>query len=340
LTILMFITADDDSIGVNMVTEKESTIPESAGFTEETIETNSDDDNTSELMSWMWDQTPQARKKLGLPAKTAFKINKAHRAVREKKIAALIVREVSSQTRAKLGLVGSLRYVGMGKRHYVHTTGSHPLSTLLNTAEEDKKRNKSHEHQALLFVKQVVSTLSKQMIRRAKHVQQQKSTVLSQWMWDNKKTNAPKQKETKMGLLKSYHHYNLEKRHIRLRRIAQKIIDEAELEQKAALLKGDPHNRAKAEIAIASVNTASFLKHAQKKVYRQIQGTITSWTKIMLDEVALQQHATTNKAHKKVKSWGAKRKLKKDVDCLQQGDHIACATGRVKHEKYVEALLP
>merc|ERR1711907_473742 len=195
LGVLMFAMADESQahVGFQLVPEEETDLETvSDALTQVREDASYDfDDNEEESdfvqasSEWMWDRSVQARKKLGLAPRGAFKINPVHRSKREMEMARTLVHEASSRARSKIGLVDnsliSFRTVGIRK--------SHPFSSLMKTADANAQFIKVRNAEALKGIQRIVAKLAKEMIKRAEQVQPPQLSF-SQWMWEKKKSKA------------------------------------------------------------------------------------------------------------------------------------------------------
>lgn len=280
--------------------------------------------------AWMWDRSDKARKRMGLSPKYAFKPNPANRARRIKAITARVIKEATARAKSKIGLVSvSVRGAGMSPSNFQHAAGASnkdPFSALMHTASLNAHETKWRNAEALKFVRKAVDTLAMKMIQRTRKVKAPQvpneaskyETVLSQWMWDSPKTKSRKARQVKhqpLAELKRLARYDKRKTRRHLNRIAQKIVDEAEMEQKAALVQGKSEARQLAVMKIAMVNTYSFLRLAKATVVLKLREFLKGMGKAMIDHIALAKHA--NKLRKRrqakaaiIKHDIAKRKAK------------------------------
>merc|ERR1711907_481886 len=322
LGVLMFAMADESQahVGFQLVPEEDTDLETvSDALTQVREDTSYDfDDNEEESdfvqasSEWMWDRSVQARKKLGLAPRGAFKINPAHRSKREMEMARTLVHEASSRARSKIGLVDnslvSFRTVGIRK--------SHPFSSLMKTADANAQFIKVRNAEALKGIQRVVAKLAKEMIKRAEQVQPPQLSF-SQWMWEKKKSKAAKRaSRDPRDEVKHLHTYNLRKRRVRMNRLAQKVVDEAEREQKVVFLGGDSMMaRAKGEMKLSMVNTASYMKRAKAHVRVQLKALIHKMSEAMINHVALEQHRSktvkaARVAARKIRAKVAQREVK------------------------------
>merc|ERR1711904_102548 len=321
LGVLMFAMADESQahVGFQLVPEEETDLETvSDALTQVREDASYDfDDNEEESdfvqasSEWMWDRSVQARKKLGLAPRGAFKINPAHRSKREMEMARTLVHEASSRARSKIGLVDnslvSFRTVGIRK--------SHPFSSLMKTADANAQFIKVRNAEALKGIQRIVAKLAKEMIKRAEQVQPPQLSF-SQWMWEKKKSKAAKRaSRDPRDEVKHLHMYDLRKRRVRMNRLAQKVVDEAEREQKVVFLGGDSMARAKGEMKLSMVNTASYMKRAKAHVRVQLKALIHKMSEAMINHVALEQHRsktvkTARVAARKIRAKVAQREVK------------------------------
>lgn len=303
LGFIMFVTDDqrpfDDNQNTVMVA---APIPE-------TTEVN-DDGETPELSfvqtssAWMWDRSDKARKRMGLGPKNAFKPNPVSRAQRIKKIAALIIREANSRTKSKMGLMSvSVRSAGMSKFQHTSTHSKDPFTALMHTAALNAVETKWRNAMASRFVKRAVKDMATRMIKRARSLKTPQA-ALSQWMWDSPKSKAKKEAQKRLAHVKRLGGYDQRRVERHLNRIAKKVADEAELEQKSVLVRGSEEAKQEAVMKIAMVNTWSFLREAKATCVRQLKEFLNKMSEAMINHIALAKHA--NKVRKE-KQAGATR---------------------------------
>jgi len=181
----------------------------------------------------------------------------------------------------------------------------------MKTAAANDKFVQGRNAEALNAVKRIVSKLAKELIRRAEAVKTPQMS-LSEWMWSKKKTAAAKRaSRDPRDEAAHLHMYDLRKRRTRINRLAQKVFDEAEREQKVAFLKGDSDTRAKGEMKLALVNTASYVKSAKARVRVQLKDLIHQMSEAMINHVALEEHRTKTVKAAKTAAVTIKRKVVK-----------------------------
>jgi hypothetical protein len=327
LGFIMFVTGDDQlSFDADYQNKPMAAAPIPDTFEEDVddfVVKELDDESSEELSfvqassSWMWDRSDKARKRMGLPPKYSYKPNPTNRAQRIRKIAASIVHEAASHTRTKIGHVSaSISGAGMSMSNFQHTSddgNKDPFAALMHVASLNEKETKWRDAKALKFVRKVVDNLAMKMIQRARAVKAPK-VVLSQWMWDSPKSKAREARHAShrpLAELKRLARYDQRKMARHLGRIAQKVVDEAELEQKGALVQGTSLARQRAVMSIAMVNTYSYLRVAKAKVLLQLKAFLKKMSKAMVDHVALAHHANKLRKRRQAKAKLIKKAIAK-----------------------------